>query len=194
MILETSRLTIRPFVRDDLIIIHRILSKTFGDPSKTEYLPEAALDARRSWLEWQVLNQKWFPKLHQPPYGDQAITLKASNQVIGSIGYVPLLMPFEQIPELGPTTQQSEYYTTEFGLFWVIDPEYQKQGYASEAAQRMVEYAFKDLRVKQIIAATQYANLASQNVMKKIGMKLTRNPLPEPTWLQIIGVLKNGNP
>lgn len=191
MILETSRLIIRPFVRSDLLVIHRILDQTFGNPNKAEYLPEAALEERRSWLEWQVLNQEWFPKLHQPPYGDQAISLKTSNQVIGSIGYVPLLCPFEQIPEFEPATERSEHYTTEFGLFWVIDPEYQRRGYATEAARPMVGYAFKQLHIKRIAAMTKYTNEASQNVMRKLGMRLTRNPLPQPPWLQVVGVLEN---
>jgi RimJ/RimL family protein N-acetyltransferase len=190
LILETSRLIIRPFVRDDLQSIHRILNETFGDPSKAEYLPEDRLEERRLWLEWQVLNDEWFPKLHQPPYGDRAITLKSSG-LIGSIGYVPCFDSFEQIPELSYSSQSSPYNTTEFGLFWVLDPKHQKQGYATEAAKAMVEYAFKQLRVKRIIATTEYANIASQNVMRKIGMMLTRNPLPEPSWLQVVGVLEN---
>ena len=189
MILETSRLIIRPFVRDDLLVIHRILDQTFGNGGRIDN--EAALEERRSWLEWQILNQEWFPKLRQPPYGDRAISLKTSSQLIGSIGYVPCLDSFEQIPDLSPSSQPSEYNTTEFGLFWVIDPKHQRQGYATEAAQTMVEYAFKRLRVKRIIATTEYSNVASQNVMRKIGMRLTRNPLPEPSWLQVVGALEN---
>jgi ribosomal-protein-alanine N-acetyltransferase len=191
MILETSRLIIRPFVRDDLQVIHRILNEAFGDPSRAEYLPEPMLEERRSWLDWQILNEKWFVKKHQPQYGDRAISLKPVGQVIGSIGYVPLLMPFEQIPDLNPSLQPNGYNTTEFGLFWVIDPKHQRQGYATEEAEAMVEYALKQLRVKRIIATTEYANVASQNVMRKIGMRLTHNPLPEPPWLQVVGILEN---
>jgi RimJ/RimL family protein N-acetyltransferase len=189
MIVETNRLIIRPFVRDDLPAIHRILKETFNDASNVEH--ENALQERRSWLEWQILNEKWFVKLNQPPYGDRAIALKTSDEVIGSIGYVPRLNPFDQIPELATTPNPTRHYTTELGLFWVIDPKYQRQGYATEAAQAMIEYAFKHLRVKRIIAETDFANVASQNVMRKIGMTLTRNPLPEPRWLQIVGVLEN---
>ena len=28
-------------------------------------------------------------------------------------------------------------------------------------------------------------------VMRKIGMRIERNPYPEPSWLQIVGVLEN---
>jgi RimJ/RimL family protein N-acetyltransferase len=189
MILETSRLIIRPFVMEDLLVIHRILDETFGDGSKVD--DQSALHERQSWLEWSILSQEWFARLHQPPYGDRAISLKPSGQVIGSIGYVPLLMPFEQIPELRSASQPVGYYTAEFGLYYAIDPKYQRQGYATEAAQRIVDDAFHQLRVKRILATTEYTNLASQNVMRKIGMKVTRNPLPEPKWLQVVGILQN---
>ncbi len=188
MILATDRLIIRPFDIDDLPVIHRILNETFA-VGKVER--EEALEKRRSWLEWQILSSEWFPRLHQPPYGDRVISLKPSKQVIGSIGYVPLLCPFEQIPDLDAALQRSEYYTTGFGLFWAIDPKYQRRGYATEAALAMVDYAFKELRVKRIIAMTEFSNVASQKVMQKIGMRLTRNPLQEPPWLQIVGVREN---
>ncbi len=190
MAIETVRLIIRPFVSgDSLSSIHRILDQEFGDAGSDR----AALKDPRSWLEWQILNQEWFEKMRQPPYGDRAITIKKGNQVIGAVGYVPCLAPFEQIPELRSAPQPSGYYSTEFGLFYAIDPEYQRQGYATEAARAMLEYAFKQLHVKRVIAMTDYANVASQNVMRKLGMKVTRNPLPEPRWLQIVAVLENRN-
>lgn len=34
-----------------------------------------------------------------------------------------------------------------------------------------------------------YDNLASIGVMKKLGMRIEKNPLAEPPWLQIVGVL-----
>ena len=53
----------------------------------------------------------------------------------------------------------------------------------------MAEFAFKQLLLKRIIATTEYTNVASQGVMRKIGMRVTRNPLTEPGWLQVVGVL-----
>jgi RimJ/RimL family protein N-acetyltransferase len=168
--IETNRLIIRTFILDDLPAIHRILDQTFGDGSKVDE-PTALLE-RRSWLQWSILNQEWLPKLRQPPYGDRAITLKTTGAVIGAIGYVPLLDAYEQIPELRVSASVGKYNIIEFGLFWVIDHLHQRQGYATEAAQAMIEYAFKHLRLKRIIANTENGNVASQGVMRKIGMKL----------------------
>jgi ribosomal-protein-alanine N-acetyltransferase len=165
--IETARLIIRPFTSgDSLPAIRRILDQDFGDAADSG---RAALKGSRSWLEWQVLNQEWFERMRQPPYGDRATAMKKDGKIIGAVGYVPCLAPFEQIPELRGASQPSGCYTTEFGLFYAIDPEYQKQGYATEAARGMLEYAFKQLHVKRLIAMTDYRNLASQNVMRKLG-------------------------
>ena len=188
-IIETERLIIRPFVLDDLLIIHRILDQTLGDSSKVD--DEAAIIERRSWLEWSALSQEWLPKMGQFPYGDRAITLRSTQTVIGAAGYVPLLDMYDQIPELRSGTVPSKYSLPEVGLFWAVDPNYQRQGYASEAAQGLIEYGFKHLRLKRILATTEYENIASQRVMQKVGMKITRNPLPTPPWLQVVGVMEN---
>ncbi len=186
--IETARLIIRQFVRDDSIVsLHRILDQEFGDAGSDR----AIVNDLRSWLEWQVLSQEWFERMRQPPYGDRAIVLKASNQLIGVVGYVPCLAPFDQIPELPGASGPSGGYSTEFGLFYAIDPQFQRHGYATEAAREMLEYALKELRIKRVIAKTDYSNVASQNVMRRLGMKITRNPLPEPRWLQVVGVSGN---
>ena len=187
--METERLVIRAFLPADLQTIHRILDQTFSDGRKV-YEPQALLE-RQSWLQWSSLNQEWLPRLHQPPYGDRAITLKATGAVIGAVGYVPLLDTFEQIPQLRSEGAATGYSTAEVGLFWAIDPEHQRRGYATEAARALIDHGFKHLRLKRILATTEYDNAASQAVMRKLGMQLARNPLPEPPWLQVVGILRH---
>ena len=184
---ETDRLLIRPFMQEDLKTIHRILDQTFGDGTKLS--KESALQERKSWLEWSILSQEWLPKMDQTPYGDGAVVWKTTGQGIGSVGYVPLRDVYWQIPELGISARG--YATPEVGLFWVVDPAHQRQGYATEAAQALIEHAFKQWRLARILATTDDSNIASKAVMRKLGMKLTRNPLHRPHWLQVVGVLEN---
>jgi [ribosomal protein S5]-alanine N-acetyltransferase len=188
-ILETSRLIIRAFQPADLHAIHRILDLTFGDGSKIA--DEEALNERRSWLEWSRLSAEWLPKLFQPPYGDRAVVLKSTNTVIGAAGLVPCCDVFEQIPGLSRGEPPSACRVAEVGLFWAIDPEQQRQGYATEAAQALIDFAFQQLRVKRLIATTEHDNAASIAVMRKLGMTIAQNPLPEPPWLQVVGILQN---
>ena len=186
-ILETPRLIIRAFQSADLHAIHRILNLTFGDGSKIA--DEAALNERRAWLEWSRLSAEWLPKMFKPPYGDRAVVVKSANEVIGSVGYVPCFDTFEQIPGLGRGEPHSAYRIPEFGLFWAIDPARQRQGYATEAAQAMIDFAFQQLRAKRLITTTEYDNTASIGVMRKLGMRLEKNPFPDPSWLQVVGIL-----
>jgi RimJ/RimL family protein N-acetyltransferase len=189
--LESERLRIRPFHEEDLEWIHSILNDGFGrDPQRNE--PEA-LAERLSWLRWQIASYEWLAKMHQPPYGDRAIVLKHNNELIGAIGYVPLYNAFEQIPELRHNPAHLDRYQTEFGLFWVISSAHQNQGYATEAGRVMIDHAFSQLNLRRILACTEYDNLASQGVMRKLGMTLLRNPSPDPPWLQIVGLLEHSD-
>jgi ribosomal-protein-alanine N-acetyltransferase len=188
-ILETSRLIIRAFQPDDLHAIHRILDLTFGDGTKSA--DEAALSERREWLEWSRLSAEWLPRMFQPPYGDRAVVLKSTNAVVGAVGFVPCFDVFEQIPGLSHGEPPSAYRVAEVGLFWAIDPEQQRQGYATEAAQALIDFAFRQLRVKRLIATTEQDNAASIGVMRKLGMTIAQNPFPNPPWLQVVGILLN---
>lgn len=185
----TDRLIIRSFTREDVPVIHRIMELTFGDGSKIE--DAAALEERRSWVEWQILNHEWYAKMFQPFYGDRAITLKTTGELIGSVGFVPVIGPFDLIPELRRTPSAGTTFIPEFALFWTIDPAHQGHGYATEAAQAMIAYAFAHLNLRRVLAFTDYSNLASQAVMRKAGMIITRNPHPDPPWLQIASFILN---
>jgi len=79
------------------------------------------------------------------------------------------------------------------GFFYAISPSHPRRGYASEAAQALVNYAFQKLHLKHIIATTDYDNLASLGVMRKLGMRVEKNPRSDPPWLQAVGILENKN-
>ncbi|MEJ2207989.1 MAG: GNAT family N-acetyltransferase [Anaerolineae bacterium] len=55
-------------------------------------------------------------------------------------------------------------------LFYLLKAPYWGQGLATEAAAAVLDYAFRDLRLAQVDAATAFDNLASKRVMEKIGM------------------------
>ena len=189
--LETARLIVRPFVEADLAAVHQLLDV---DLAESDMGNEGAqsLDARRRWLAWSVLNYDQLARLYQPPYGDRAVVSRETGALIGACGYSPCLGPYAQLPLL---RDDPAYVTglgsTEFGLFWAISPTQRRRGYATEAAQALIDYAFAELQLGRIIATTTYDNAASIGVMTKLGMRVERNPLPTPPWLQTVGVLTN---
>jgi RimJ/RimL family protein N-acetyltransferase len=190
--LETERLLIRPFEMADFEAIHRILDFELEDTIYDDPGLAQVRDARRRWLQWISLNPDELAALYQPPYGDRAVVLKQTGEVIGACGYAPILMPLEQIPYF--QTEKSRVpvrHVNEFGLYWAISTVHQRQGYATEAGRALIDYAFDRLNLKRIVANTDYDNLASQGVMRKLGMTILQNPDPEPPWMQIIAVLEN---
>lgn len=191
-ILETARLLIRPFAIADLEPLHQLLDVEL---SEADFGTEGAqsLDERREWLQWAVLNYDQLAKMYQPPYGDRAIVLRQTGQLIGAIGYVPCMAPFGQLPSLGAGVGEASrrMSTCELGLYYALSPAHQRQGYTSEAAAAMVDYAFQGMRLRRVVATTTYDNDASMGVMRKLGMRIERNPFPDPPWFQVVGVLEN---
>ena len=192
--LATKHLLIRPFEMEDLTEVHRLLDIELRLSNLGAEKMET-LEERAEWLKWTVLNYSQLANLHQPPYGDRAVVLRSTALLIGACGFVPCLNSFEQLPSLAPAgaSDGESYYTTEFGLFYAISPAHQRRGYATEAARALVDYAFQHLLLKRVLATTEYDNVASLAVMRKLGMKIDRNPRSQPTWLQAVGILENKN-
>jgi RimJ/RimL family protein N-acetyltransferase len=78
------------------------------------------------------------------------------------------------------------------GLFYAISPAHQRCGYASEAAQALIDHAWQQLHLRRVIAMTTRDNVPSVAVMRKLGMRIVENPQAEPPWLQVVGVLEHG--
>lgn len=186
-LLTTERLSIRPFTLDDLDAAHQILD---GD-GEDETQQVERLEARRSWLQWSVLNEQELANLLQPPYGERAVVRQSDDAMVGICGFVPELAPFGLLPSFPGAVGDPWLFVPQVGLFWTVGTRYRRNGYATEAAAAMIDYAFRSLRLKQIVASTTADNDASMAVMRKLGMRLARNPHPEPFWFQVSGVLEN---
>ena len=166
--LETKRLIIRPYTLADFDDIRRVFDEPqANDPFNTPM----SFDERREWLQWMVALTGKFGGWY-PPYGDRAVVLRSNNTLIGGVGFVAELEPFGQLPYFGGNAQA--LYTTEISLYWGIGMAYRRQGYASEAAQALVDYAFKVLHVKRLLALAHPDNLGSLGVMRKLGMYIER--------------------
>lgn len=190
--LETERLIIRPFTMDDLEDVHQMLDVDLVDVDFGSE-GEKALHERQQWLQWTVMSYEELAKLYQPPYGERAVTLKETGQLIGACGFVPCLNVFEQLPSFSTTVvdQSESFNSTEFGLYYALSPAHQRQGYATEAVKAMIDYAFTELNLRRIVATTTYDNVPSIGVMQKVGMRIEKNPFADPPWLQVVGILDN---
>ncbi len=98
-----------------------------------------------------------------------AIVHKIDNIVMGMCG-------FTAPPDSGGVVE----------IGYGIAPSYQGKGYASEAAQALVDFASRDARVRTVRAHTLAQNNASTRVLEKCGLKKCGETLdPEtntPIW------------
>jgi RimJ/RimL family protein N-acetyltransferase len=188
--LTTARLLIRPFTLDDLPAVHQMLDL---DPARNDPGSYGALtlEQRGDWLRWTIQSYQQLAWLHQPPYYDLAIELRATGEMIGACGFAPCLAEFGQLPSLTDANKLHGLTWPEVGLYWEIAPSQRRQGYAAEAGQALIDHGFQQLKLRRIVAMTQAGNAASIGVMRKLGMRVERNLLPDPPWLQVVGIIES---
>lgn len=94
-------------------------------------------------------------------WGFWAVEVPGNSRFIGFVGlHIPKeSLPFSPCVEIG----------------WRLAKRYWGMGYATEAANESLRYAFTHLCVEEVVSFTTVGNLRSQAVMKKIGMSYMSN-------------------
>jgi RimJ/RimL family protein N-acetyltransferase len=182
--LDGEGVSIRPLRRSDLDDCCALYREVGWDEPGLS--PEQSRTRRKAWLEWAILNEAQLAALHQPPYGDRVIC-DGEGVFAGLIGIVPRLEPFGRLPSQGGDPAAG--LSAEVGLFWALRPAWQGRGLATRAASLLSDWMFATLGLGRIVAGTEYDNTASIAVMRRLGMRIERNPSPEPPWFQISGSL-----
>jgi RimJ/RimL family protein N-acetyltransferase len=138
---ETSRLRLRAIASGDWSAIFAYMS----DPRVTAFLPEGVLDEEAS---------RTFARKHAGEDGGAvAVVEKASGEMIGHMPFHPWFVP--QTHEIG----------------WALGHDHQGKGYATEAGQALLAYAFGPLKAHRVIATCQPENRASWHVAEKLGLR-----------------------
>ncbi|TXS52426.1 N-acetyltransferase [Streptomyces sp. uw30] len=148
--LRTDRLTLRRWRDSDL----EPCAAMNADPEVREHLGDLLTreQSDASVAQFQA-------EFDQRGYGWWAVEVQATGEFIGFAG-------LDQVDDDMPFTG------VEIG--WRLARSAWGQGYATEAALKVLAYGFDTLGLPEILAVTTTANLRSQAVMRRIGM--TRNP------------------
>lgn len=149
LILETPRLVLRRLLPEDLDALFAL----YRDAEVRRYFPEGTLDRRQTQEELE-----WFLEGHpaHPELGLWATIHKPTQRFIGRCGLLPWAIDGRNEVEVA----------------YLIDPAFQGQGLATEAARAIVRFAFEVLRLPRLICMMFPQNTASVNVARKIGMEL----------------------
>ncbi len=151
LILETERLLLRHFIPDDL----ESLFALYRNPEVRRYFPEGTLtiEETREELEW---HQNGHPQ--HPELGLWATIHKESGQFIGRCGLLPW-----QIDGVD-----------EIEIAYLIDKACWGLGYATEAAQGILDYAYATLGLSRLVCLIDEENTPSIRVAEKIGMRFEK--------------------
>ena len=193
--LQTKRLTIRPFSVDDLETAYQVLDEEMQWDGAG-----VSLQQREQALQREILLADW----HDGSclFGARAIILKATKQMVGLCGFHPWMWTPSQKalfwPALFSVPETPEAYTHasfELSILYGLSNKHRGQGYATEAANALVTYAFETLQVKRVFADTTRSNIGSINVMKRVGMRIAHHPTrPDEEWPDgpaVVGCIEN---
>ena len=146
--LESPRLILRPHRPEDWERIHEYGRD--ADFSRFEPWGPNSVEDSKKYVEEMISESESVPRFKF----NMAVELKASRELIGGAG-------------LRRESQESAVA----GLGWAIHPGFQRQGYASEAAARLIQFGFEKLGLALIYAICDARNEPSFRVMEKCGMK-----------------------
>jgi len=160
MHLTTHRLLLREYNLNDCQAV-------LDYQSNPDYLKYNPWD-RRNLADVQEFVQRFINWQNQHPRTkfQLAVTLKDKNKLIGSCGI--------RMRQVG--SHQAE-------VGYEISPLYWGQGYATEAARRMLHYGFEVQGLHRIWASCLAENAASARVLKKLGMQ-QEGHLRENRWMK----------
>jgi [ribosomal protein S5]-alanine N-acetyltransferase len=151
-ILETKRFFLRELIEEDVDGFHELDS----DPEVHRYLGNSPVSDKQKLLEIIKFVQQQY---NENGIGRWAIIDKNTNEFIGWCG---LKLVKDTI------NNQSHYYDLGYRLI----RKHWGKGIATETAKASIEYGFNVMKLKEIIAAIHCDNVASNNVVKKLGFEL----------------------
>ena len=149
MQLETERLILRDFVREDW---QRVLEYQ-TDPLYLRYndWTERTPEAVQEFIEMFLNNQQQEPRIKF----QLAVVLKSNNQLIGNCG-----------------VRMDKADAVEADVGHELNPKHWNHGYGTEAAHAIVDFGFTRFGVHRIWADCIAENVGSAHVLEKLGMQL----------------------
>ena len=144
--LLTPRLELRQWLDSD----YQPFASLNADPQVMEYFPEA-LNSDQS----NELMDKLRDQIATRGWGFWAVTERTTNNLIGFTG-------------INPTEDTPKGSAVEIG--WRLAHEFWGKGFATEAANASLLFAFEVLNLPEVISFTSLTNRRSQAVMQRLGM------------------------
>ena len=145
---ETERVLIKPTSEGDSEFIYRLMNC----PKFIQYIGDREIKSILNAKDY--IKTKMLPQLQRLGYSNYTIFQKTDNTKIGTCG----LYDREGLEGI------------DIGFAFL--PEYEGQGFAYEAANRLKKAAFEEFEIEEIKAITSKKNISSQRLLEKLGLKM----------------------
>lgn len=146
--LKTQRLLLRQWKKDDLAEFSLLNS----DPEVMEYLPNLLSEEESNNLADKIINL-----ISENGWGFWAVEIISDNSFIGFVG---LNEPKYELP-VKPCVE----------VGWRLARKYWGNGYATEAGEASLEFAFESLNLNEVYSFTSVANKKSEAVMERLKLE-----------------------
>jgi RimJ/RimL family protein N-acetyltransferase len=157
--IETERLLLRPYREADIDVLHDIQSR----PEVVRYL-------------------YWEPRTREQV---EQVIRESSDQIDGEGGGLTLaIQPRGSDTMVGDVVLMYHSEAHRQGeIGYVLHPDHQGHGYATEAAREMLRLGFEQLGLHRIAGRLEARNSASAAVLERLGMRLEAH-LHENEWVK----------
>jgi ribosomal-protein-alanine N-acetyltransferase len=145
--LVTARLRLRPWQAED----REPFARLNADPEVMRHFPGVMTREQSDTMVDRICEH-----FASYGYGFWAVSRLAGGPCLGMVGLRHV--------------QFEAHFTPCLEVGWRLAAEHWGQGFATEAAQAALNFAFGDLQQKEVVAFTVPANQASRRVMEKLGM------------------------
>ncbi|WP_321996517.1 GNAT family N-acetyltransferase [Draconibacterium orientale] len=155
---ETERLFLCPCTENDSLFIFRLLNSE----KWLQYIGDRGVYSKKEARAY--IREKMYPQLKKEGYGNYVVVRKLDNAKLGTCG----LFDREGLEGID--------------IGFALLSEFEGQGYAFEAAERLKKAGIEDFKIKNITAITAKYNLRSQRLLEKLGMRFSKHvTLPNDT-------------
>ena len=152
---SSERLIMRELRPDDFEALYRV----FSDPGISRFYPyDFDEDIVRGWIDRNIGRYRVFG------FGLWAVCLRDTGELIGDCGLTMQIIDGQVRPEIG----------------YHIRRDMQRQGYASEAARAVRDWAFEHTPFNEIYSYMQSANIPSRRTAEAYGCRFVREYPDEP--------------
>jgi ribosomal-protein-alanine N-acetyltransferase len=169
--IETDRLLLRPFVVEDAEALHR---EIYSDLEVVRYY------SGKGVLTLEQTRQHILEHLgewSEETLGRHAVFLKEDGQLLGQVHLNWYVNTFNRWSE----ESDPRFNSLEVELAFAVGRRYWGKGFAFEACQAMIQYAFVDLRLKRLVGGAMTPNLRSVNLQRRLGYRVEKNLAPAPS-------------